>query len=206
MIGRSVRRCAPGGENRGTVLGPAESAHGTNPATGGRPRIPRGGDSDVRERGRHTSPVEAVKAKLSDDVAAIMLTNPNTCGLFEPEIRRDRRRRSTEAGDVLLRRRGELHTPLVGKAKPGDLGRRRHALQPVHKYLFHAPRRWRAGIGPGGPVGASRPVSPRSRLLLARTARLVGAPSTRRARENCPSADLTAFHGQMGCTCGRSPT
>ena len=60
-----------------------ESAHGTNPATaaflGYSVRA-------VPARDDGTVDVEAVKAALSPEVAAIMLTNPNTCGLFEPEV------------------------------------------------------------------------------------------------------------------------
>jgi len=70
------------GENRKRVLVP-ESAHGTNPATAAFagftvdevPALPNGRVDSA-----------ALKAKLGPDVAAIMLTNPNTCGLFENEI------------------------------------------------------------------------------------------------------------------------
>ena len=68
--------------HRKIVLVP-ESAHGTNPATAAflgytvKP-IPARDDGTVD--------VQAVKDALSPDVAAIMLTNPNTCGLFEPQV------------------------------------------------------------------------------------------------------------------------
>jgi glycine dehydrogenase subunit 2 len=70
-------------ETRRRVLVP-ESAHGTNPATAAAcgftvDAIP------ANERGRVD--LAALKAKLGPDVAAIMLTNPNTCGLFEDEIK-----------------------------------------------------------------------------------------------------------------------
>src|SRR6185437_6830011 len=70
------------GEARRRVLVP-ESAHGTNPATAAAcgftvDAIP------ANERGRVD--LAALKTKLGPDVAAIMLTNPNTCGLFEDEI------------------------------------------------------------------------------------------------------------------------
>ncbi len=70
------------GEKRTRVLVP-ESAHGTNPATAAAcgftvDAIP------ANDRGRVD--LAALKVKLGPDVAAIMLTNPNTCGLFEDEI------------------------------------------------------------------------------------------------------------------------
>src|SRR5262245_13373453 len=70
------------GEKRSTVLVP-ESAHGTNPATAALlgykvVAVPADADGTVRP--------EMVKAHLNADVAAIMLTNPNTCGLFERDV------------------------------------------------------------------------------------------------------------------------
>ena len=70
------------GERRRVVLVP-DSAHGTNPATAALiglsvRSVPAGADGTVS--------ASAVNEALSDDVAAIMLTNPNTCGLFEREI------------------------------------------------------------------------------------------------------------------------
>ena len=70
-------------DTRRRVLVP-HSAHGTNPATAAAAgfvvdEIEGNGDGRVH--------VDDVKAKLGPDVAAIMITNPNTCGLFEPEIK-----------------------------------------------------------------------------------------------------------------------
>src|ERR1700735_1922729 len=70
------------GEMRRVVLVP-DSAHGTNPATAALigysvRSVPAGKDGIVN--------VEAMRSALAPDVAAIMLTNPNTCGLFEREI------------------------------------------------------------------------------------------------------------------------
>src|SRR5690606_26878118 len=73
---------AKGQGHRSIVLVP-ESAHGTNPATAA--FLGYSVKSiDANENG--TVDVEAVKAALGEDVAAIMLTNPNTCGLFESQI------------------------------------------------------------------------------------------------------------------------
>ena len=75
------------GEHRRRILVP-ESAHGTNPATAAAcgyevESIP------ANDRGRVD--LAAFKAKLGPDVAGIMITNPNTCGLFENDIARHRR-------------------------------------------------------------------------------------------------------------------
>ena len=82
MMAIRAAHAANGQGYRNIVLVP-ESAHGTNPATaaflGYEVR-----SIDANEHG--TVDVEAVKAALGDDVAAIMLTNPNTCGLFESQV------------------------------------------------------------------------------------------------------------------------
>jgi glycine dehydrogenase subunit 2 len=73
------------GETRSVVLVP-ESAHGTNPATAALlgyrvVGIPAGADGTVR-----AEEVERLLGEHDGQVAAIMLTNPNTCGIFEPQI------------------------------------------------------------------------------------------------------------------------
>jgi len=104
------------GDVRRRVLVP-ESAHGTNPATAAAlgyqvDSVP--GDA----RGRID--IDAFREKLGDDVAAVMLTNPNTCGLFEDAI--------LEVADAIhgiggfLYADGANFNAIVGKARPGDLG------------------------------------------------------------------------------------
>ncbi|HZX84474.1 MAG TPA: aminotransferase class V-fold PLP-dependent enzyme, partial [Reyranella sp.] len=101
---------------RKVVLAP-ESAHGTNPATAAalgfivKP-IP------ANERGRVD--LVALKAALGPDVAAIMLTNPNTCGLFETEIV-EISRAVHEAG-AFFYCDGANFNAIVGRVRPGDLG------------------------------------------------------------------------------------
>src|SRR5438105_147066 len=103
-------------ETRRTVLVP-DSAHGTNPATAAlvgftvKPVL-AGPDGTVH--------IDAVKQLIGPDVAAIMLTNPNTCGLFEKDI---------SAIAQLLHEAGAYFycdganfNAIVGKARPGDLG------------------------------------------------------------------------------------
>jgi glycine dehydrogenase subunit 2 len=107
---------AKGGKKRKRVLVP-ESAHGTNPATAAAlgftvDSIP----ADARGR----VDLEAFKAKLGPDVAAIMLTNPNTCGLFEPDIV-EIAKAIHEAGGYFYCD-GANFNAIVGVVRPADLG------------------------------------------------------------------------------------
>ena len=71
------------GDKREVVLVP-ESAHGTNPATAAFAGY-RVENIPANAAGRVD--LEALKARLGPDVAAVMITNPNTCGLFEPDMK-----------------------------------------------------------------------------------------------------------------------
>ena len=137
------------GATRNVVLVP-DSAHGTNPATAAligftvKP-VPARDDGWVH--------VEDVKALLGPDVAAIMLTNPNTCGLFEPQVVGDRQG-DPRCGRLLLLRRRELQRHRrQGEARRSR--RRRHAHQPAQD-LLDAPWRRRPGLRPGGALRAPR--------------------------------------------------
>src|SRR5260221_1263173 len=104
------------GEKRTRVLVP-ESAHGTNPATAAAcgftvHAIP------ANARGRVD--LAALQAKLGPDVAAIMLTNPNTCGLFEDEIL-SIAEEVHEAGAYFYCD-GANFNAIVGRVRPADLG------------------------------------------------------------------------------------
>ena len=103
-------------ERRARILVP-ESAHGTNPATA----TACGFTVDpipANDRGRVD--LDAMKAKLGDDVAGIMLTNPNTCGLFETDI--------IAIADAIHEAGGYFYcdganfNAIVGRVRPGDLG------------------------------------------------------------------------------------
>ena len=104
----------------------------------------------ANERGRVD--LAALKAALGPDVAAIMLTNPNTCGLFETEIVEIARGGARGRRLLLLRRR-----QLQRHRRPRAAGRSRHRLhahQPAQDLLDAAWRR-RAGRGAGGAVGGA---------------------------------------------------
>jgi glycine dehydrogenase subunit 2 len=172
---------------RKTVLIP-QSAHGTNPASaallGFEVRaIPAGADGIVHE--------EAVAAALGPDVAAIMLTNPNTCGLFEREVIAIARS-VHEAGGYFYCD-GANFNAIAGLARPGEMGVDAMHLN-LHK-TFSTPH---GGGGPGaGPVVLSERLAPFAPVpFIARhgeTLRLVED-----ARGTQSVGRLTAFHGQMG--------
>ena len=130
------------GEKRSRVLVP-ESAHGTNPATANFcgykiQSIPANASGRVD--------LEALKAAIDDDVAAIMLTNPNTCGLFEDEV--------IEVAEAVHGVGGYFYcdganlNALVGKVRVGDLG-----VDAMHINLHKTFSTPHGGGGPGaGPV------------------------------------------------------
>jgi len=178
---------ARGEGHRRIVLVP-ESAHGTNPATaaflGYKVRsIPAADDGTVR--------VSDVRDALDEDVAGIMLTNPNTCGLFEPEVK--------EIADAVHEAGGYFYcdganfNAIMGVVRPGDLG-----VDAMHINLHKTFSTPHGGGGPGsGPVvlsGALAPYAPvpfvrREGDRLALVEHTDGTEALGR---------LTAFHGQMG--------
>jgi glycine dehydrogenase subunit 2 len=138
------------GAIRRTVLVP-DSAHGTNPATAAligfavKP-VPARDDGWVH--------VEDVRERLGPDVAAIMLTNPNTCGLFEPQVV-EIAKALHEAGAYFYCD-GANFNAIVGKARPGDLG-----VDAMHINLHKTFSTPHGGGGPGaGPVVLSERLAP----------------------------------------------
>ena len=176
---------------RRKVLVP-ESAHGTNPATaallGFTVRA-----VEAREDG--TVSAEAVRARLGPDVAAMMLTNPNTCGLFEPEIAEIAA--ALHAAGAYLYCDGANFNAIAAKVRPGDLG-----VDAMHINLHKTFSTPHGGGGPGaGPVVLSEALAPFAPLPFVTKDgddyRLVehaeGGPEA-----SAPLGRLTAFHGQMG--------
>jgi glycine dehydrogenase subunit 2 len=179
------------GSKRSVVLVP-DSAHGTNPATAA---FMGYSVKSVPARADGTVAAEAVKAALGPDVAAIMLTNPNTCGLFEPEVA-EIARVVHEAGAYFYCD-GANFNAIVGKVRAGDLG-----IDAMHINLHKTFSTPHGGGGPGsGPVVLSKALAPfapvpfvtrdgdRYRLVEHAAAAPAGAS---------PLGRLTAFHGQMG--------
>jgi glycine dehydrogenase subunit 2 len=175
------------GATRRVVLVP-DSAHGTNPATAASigfevKAVPAGADGKVHP--------DAVRALMGPDVAAIMLTNPNTCGLFETEI--------CEIAQILHEGGGYFYcdganfNAIVGKARPGDLG-----VDAIHINLHKTFSTPHGGGGPGaGPVVLSARLAPFAPVPFVRAE---GEALTLVEYEEGTQAlgRLTAFHGQMG--------
>ena len=174
-------------ETRRRVLVP-ESAHGTNPATA----VAAGFIVDeipARDDGRVH--LDDVVAKLGPDVAGIMMTNPNTCGLFEPEIKRIADA-IHEAGGYFYCD-GANYNAIVGKVRPGDLG-----VDAMHINLHKTFSTPHGGGGPGaGPTVLSAALAP-----FAPVPHIVKRGDVRELREHSDGTQafgrMCAFHGQMG--------
>jgi glycine dehydrogenase subunit 2 len=138
------------GEKRAVVL-VAESAHGTNPATAALLgyRI-----EAVPARPDGTVDPEEVKKRLNPQVAAIMLTNPNTCGLFERDVVAIAE--AVHAAGAYFYADGANFNAIVGKVRPGDLG-----VDAMHINLHKTFSTPHGGGGPGaGPVALSAALAP----------------------------------------------
>jgi len=128
-----------------------DSAHGTNPASAalaGYQIISVAGNADGR------TDLDDLRKKLDGDVAALMLTNPNTIGLFEKEIRLIAK--MVHDNGSLLYMDGANMNALLGITRPGDMG-----FDVVHYNLHKTFATPHGGGGPGsGPVGVSEKLVP----------------------------------------------
>src|SRR5579872_5138505 len=138
------------GHPRKKILIP-DSAHGTNPATAAMVGY---GVENLKSNVQGRVDVSALAAQMNEDVAALMLTNPNTLGVFEQEIHK--------IADILHAKGGLLYmdganmNALVGKVRPGDFGVDLMHLN-LHK-TFSTPH---GGGGPGsGPVACKKILEP----------------------------------------------
>jgi glycine dehydrogenase subunit 2 len=178
------------GENRRRVLVP-ESAHGTNPATAAAcgftvDSIPATEDGRVD--------LAAFEAKLGDDVAGIMLTNPNTCGLFERDVRKIADLVHAAGGYFYCD--GANFNAIVGRVRPADLG-----IDAMHINLHKTFSTPHGGGGPGsGPVVFSDALAPYAPIpYVVKTEdgfHLVETAEEKDGKK--PFGRLKGFHGQMG--------
>ncbi len=138
------------GEERTKVLTP-DTAHGTNPAT-----VTMAGYDVVKlasnERGGID--IDDLRAKAGDDTACLMLTNPNTLGLFDENIG-EIAKIVHDAGGTLYYDGANLNA-IMGRSRPGDMG-----FDIVHVNLHKSFSQPHGGGGPGaGPIACSERIEP----------------------------------------------
>jgi glycine dehydrogenase subunit 2 len=180
------------GYPRSVILVP-ESAHGTNPATAAFAgfsveNIPATSEGRVD--------LDALKSRLGPDVAGVMITNPNTCGLFERDMKAISDAVHAAGGYVYCD--GANFNAIVGRVRPGDLG-----IDAMHINLHKTFSTPHGGGGPGsGPVVLSEALSPYGPLPF--TERHADGryslveEETVGERHPHSFGRMTAFHGQMG--------
>jgi glycine dehydrogenase subunit 2 len=185
---RAAHEAAGHGERR-RVLVPT-SAHGTNPATAA---FVGYSVQEIAQTADGRVDLADLAAKLGPDVAAIMVTNPNTCGLFECDIL-EISRLTHEAGAYFYCD-GANFNAIVGKVRPGDLG-----VDAMHINLHKTFSTPHGGGGPGaGPVVLSEALAP-----FAPAPWLVHGPDGLQLLEETTGeaaqafGRMCAFQGQMG--------
>ena len=135
------------GEHKRTKVIVPNSAHGTNPASA---MVAGLEVVEVKSKPNGSIDVEDLKPLLNDEIAGIMMTNPNTLGMFETEIM-EIAKLVHDAGGLLYYDGANLN-PLLGKVRPGDMGFDIMHIN-LHK-TFSTPH---GGGGPGsGPVGVNK--------------------------------------------------
>ena len=175
------------GQGHRTVVLVPESAHGTNPATAA---FLGYSVKPIPARDDGTVDVEAVQAALTPDVAAIMLTNPNTCGLFEPQVI-EIAEAIHEAGAYFYCD-GANFNAIMGVVRPGDLG-----IDAMHINLHKTFSTPHGGGGPGaGPVVLSAALAPFAPVPFVKKSGTGYELSEHTADQHL--GRITAFNGQMG--------
>ena len=138
------------GNPRKKILIP-DSAHGTNPATAAMSGYTV---ENIKSNAAGMVDIASLEAQVNEDVAALMLTNPNTLGVFEQEIHKIAD--VLHAKGALMYMDGANMNALVGKVRPGDFGADVMHLN-LHK-TFSTPH---GGGGPGsGPVACKKILEP----------------------------------------------
>jgi len=178
---------ARGEGDRRMILVP-ESAHGTNPATAAScgfkvEAIPATAEGRVD--------LAALTARLGPDVAAVMITNPNTCGLFERDMKiiAD----AVHAAGAYVYCDGANFNAIVGRVRPGDLG-----IDSMHINLHKTFSTPHGGGGPGsGPVVFSEALAPYAPLpRVEKTEK--GFALVEESDDAVAVGRMAAFQGQMG--------
>ena len=177
------------GDARQTILVP-ESAHGTNPATAA---VCGYAVKPIPAKANGRIDLDALKAALDETVAGVMVTNPNTCGLFESEV--------MDIADAVHAIGGYFYcdganfNAIAGKVRPGDLG-----IDAMHLNLHKTFSTPHGGGGPGsGPVVFSAALADFAPLPYVRTeGDMLTLKESKEGDVDKSFGRLTAFHGQMG--------
>jgi glycine dehydrogenase subunit 2 len=186
---RALIRAAHVAAGNAEIRPRADSAHGTNPATAhfaGYKVI------ELKSSPQGTLDLAELSAKLTDEVAALMITVPNTIGVFESHILEITKMCHEKGALVYLD--GANFNSFVGKVRPADMGADVMHMN-LHK-TFSTPH---SGVGPGaGPVGVGERLVP---FLPAPTVRVL-LPRHRPAAVH----RAHAFNGNFGVSFARSRT
>ena len=188
------------GESRTKVLTP-DTAHGTNPAT-----VTMAGYEVVKLASNEKGGIDLddLRAKAGDDTACLMLTNPNTLGLFDENIE-EIASIVHEAGGTLYYDGANLNA-IMGRSRPGRHGLRHRPRQPAQVVLAAARRR-RPGAGPIACSRADRAVSCRGRRWFAGSPRTgESPPSTSTSSVPSRSAGCAASRATSASSCAPTPT
>ena len=180
------------GETRHRILVP-ESAHGTNPATAALSGFTT---ENVKANADGRVDLASLREKLGPDVAALMLTNPNTCGHFERDMIEIAD--AVHAAGAYFYCDGANFNAIVGRVKPGDLG-----IDAMHINLHKTFSTPHGGGGPGaGPVVFSAllaPYAPLPRMVRDDAGlRFIEEMADAEDAGLTPFGRMCAFHGQMG--------
>ena len=150
LMARAYHRANGEGDQRTKVLVP-DSAHGTNPATAtmvGYETV------TIRSNERGGIDLEALRGALGDDVAALMITNPSTLGIFEDQI--DQVVAAVKDAGAIAYMDGANLNAILGRFRPGEAG-----FDVMHFNLHKTFSTPHGGGGPGaGPVGVSERLEP----------------------------------------------
>jgi glycine dehydrogenase subunit 2 len=173
------------GNPRRKVLIP-DSAHGTNPATAA---IAGYLVENIRSSERGTIDLAALEQAVTEDVAGLMVTNPNTLGVFEQNI--------VEASEILHRKGALMYmdganmNALVGIARPGDFG-----VDVMHLNLHKTFSTPHGGGGPGGgPVAVKKILEP---FLPVPRLKRAGKKWTYDSKRPLSIGKVKAFYGNFG--------
>jgi len=188
LTGVLILRCflEDKGDHRKKVLIP-DSAHGTNPASAA---IAGYSVQTLVSDKYGCLNVNALEENMNDDVAALMLTNPNTLGIFEPNIEKISQVVHDRGGLVYMD--GANLNALMGIARPGDFG-----VDLLHMNLHKTFSTPHGGGGPGsGPVAVKSFLEPY--LPIPKISKT--SPQDFVFNYDCPKSigKIKAFYGNFG--------